>query len=159
MFPLGFLFGLGFDTATEIAMFSLSATEAARGVPLTTLIVFPALFAAGMSLVDTTDGVMMLGAYEWAFVDPLRKLTYNMVITFVSAVVALCTGAIEALGLVGEKFALTGVIWSAAADLMANFNRLGFVIIAVFAAAWTISWLLVRGTSYRASQPLSGDIA
>ncbi len=149
MFPLGFLFGLGFDTATEIAMFSLSATEAARGVALTTLLIFPALFAAGMSLIDTTDGVMMLGAYEWAFVDPLRKLAYNMVITLVSAVVALCTGAIEMLSLIGEKFALTGMLWSAAAELMASFNRLGFVIIAVFAAAWTLSWLMLRGNGRR----------
>jgi high-affinity nickel-transport protein len=74
MLLLGILFGLGFDTATEIAMFSLSATQASRGLPLTGIVVLPVLFAAGMSLLDTTDGVMMLGAYEWAFVKPMRKM-------------------------------------------------------------------------------------
>lgn len=85
MFPLGFLFGLGFDTATEVATFGVSATQAARGVSFEAILVFPVLFAAGMSLVDTTDGVMMLGAYDWAFVKPIRKLYYNMTITLVSS--------------------------------------------------------------------------
>lgn len=144
MFPLGFLFGLGFDTATEIAMFTLSATEAARGVPLATLLIFPALFAAGMSLVDTTDGVMMLGAYEWAFVDPMRKLYYNMVITLVSAVVALTIGVIQVASLIGEHLPIASAIREAVARLMAHFNEFGFVIIGVFASAWLLSWLIFR---------------
>jgi high-affinity nickel-transport protein len=88
MFPLGFLFGLGFDTATEIAMFGASAAQAANCASLAALLVFALLFAAGMSLVDTTAGVLMLAAYDWAFVKPMRKLFYNMTIALVSAMVA-----------------------------------------------------------------------
>lgn len=146
MFPLGFLFGLGFDTATEIAMFTLSATEAARGIPLATLLIFPALFAAGMSLVDTTDGVMMLGAYEWAFVDPMRKLYYNMVITLVSAVVALTIGGIQVASLVGEHLPIAYAIREAIASLMSHLNDFGFVIIGVFSGAWLLSWLIFRAS-------------
>ena len=108
MFPVGFLFGFGFDTATEVAMFGVSAAQAAKGVPFAAILVFPILFAAGMSLVDTTDGVMMLGAYDWAFVKPIRKLYYNMTITLVSVVVALLIGGIEALGLIADQFGLKG---------------------------------------------------
>src|ERR1700722_17388856 len=89
MYPLGVLFGLGFDTATEIGGLGLSASEAARGLSLWSVLVFPALFAAGMSLVDTTDNVLMLGAYGWAFVKPIRKIYYNMTITLISVVVAV----------------------------------------------------------------------
>ena len=145
MFPLGFLFGLGFDTATEIAVFTLSATEAARGIPLAALLIFPALFAAGMSLIDTTDGVMMLGAYEWAFVDPMRKLCYNMVITLVSAIVALGIGAIQAASLIGAQLPIASAIHDVVAVSMAHFNELGFVVIGVFASAWLLSWLVFRG--------------
>ena len=103
MLFLGFLFGLGFDTATEIAMFGLSGAQAAQGMSIVTIMVFPLLFAAGMSLIDTTDGVMMLGAYDWAFVKPMRKLYYNMTITLVSVAVAVLIGGIEALGLLGRQ--------------------------------------------------------
>src|ERR1700678_289835 len=99
MYPLGVLFGLGFDTATEIGLLGISAAEASKGLSLWTILVFPALFTAGMTLVDTTDSILMLGAYGWAFVKPLRKLYYNMTITFVSIVVALLGGGIEVLGL------------------------------------------------------------
>src|SRR5579883_2446993 len=108
LFPIGFLFGLGFDTATEVALFGMSATQTADGVSFTTLLVFPALFAAGMSLVDTADGVLMLGAYGWAFVKPVRKLYYNLTITAVSILVALFVGGIEALGLAAGRFGFTG---------------------------------------------------
>ena len=108
MFPLGFLFGLGFDTATEVALLGISATQAAQGVSVWSIMVFPALFAAGMSLIDTTDGVLMLGAYNWAFVKPIRKLYYNLTITFVSVVVAFLIGGIEALGLVADQLSLSG---------------------------------------------------
>ena len=87
MYPLGFLFGLGFDTATEIGLLGISATQAAQGLPIWSILVFPALFTAGMALVDTMDGILMLGAYGWAFVHPVRKLYYNMVLTFVSVLV------------------------------------------------------------------------
>ncbi|HTS93787.1 MAG TPA: HoxN/HupN/NixA family nickel/cobalt transporter [Stellaceae bacterium] len=144
MFPLGFLFGLGFDTATEVAMFGVSAAQAAKGVPIAAILVFPVLFAAGMSLIDTTDGVMMLGAYEWAFVKPMRKLYYNMTITLVSVLVAVVIGGIEALGLISDQLGLSGGFWDAVGALNDNFNDLGFVIIGVFVAAWLISYLIYK---------------
>jgi len=144
MFPLGFLFGLGFDTATEVAMFGVSAAQAAKGVPFAATLVFPFLFAAGMSLIDTTDGVMMLGAYDWAFVKPMRKLYYNMTITLVSVIVAVLIGGIEALGLIGDKLDLKGAFWDAIGALNGNFNNLGFAIIGVFVAAWVISYAVYR---------------
>jgi high-affinity nickel-transport protein len=144
MLLLGFLFGLGFDTATEVAMFGVAAAQAARGIPIEAILVFPVLFAAGMSLVDTTDGVMMLGAYDWAFVKPMRKLYYNMTITLVSVIVAVVIGGVEALGLVGDKLGFTGGIWNAIGMLNGNFNNLGFIIIGVFVAAWIASYLIYR---------------
>jgi len=144
MLVLGFLFGLGFDTATEVAMFGVSAAQAAKGLPIEAILVFPVLFAAGMSLVDTTDGVMMLGAYDWAFVKPMRKLYYNMTITLVSVVVAVVIGGVEALGLIGDQLGFTGGLWNAVGALNDNFNSLGFVIIGVFFAAWVISYLVYR---------------
>jgi len=144
MFFLGFLFGLGFDTATEVAMFGVSVQQASQGVPLISVLVFPALFAAGMSLVDTTDGVMMLGAYEWASVKPMRKLYYNMMITLVSIVVAVCVGGIEALGLVSDEFSLQGKFWDFIGILRENFNAIGFAIVGIFALAWAGSYALYR---------------
>ncbi len=139
-----FLFGLGFDTATEVAVFGVSATQATMGVSIEAIMVFPVLFAAGMALIDTTDGVMMLGAYDWAFVKPMRKLYYNMTITLVSVLVAVLIGGIEALGLIGDKLALSGGFWDAIGTLNQNFNNLGFAIIAVFAAAWVVSFAIYK---------------
>ena len=144
MFPLGFLFGLGFDTATEVALLGISATEAAKGISIWSIMVFPALFAAGMSLIDTTDGVLMLGAYDWAFVKPIRKLYYNLTITLGSVVVAFLIGGIEALGLVGGQLGLSGWFWDGIGALNDNFNTLGFIIIGVFMAAWVISIVVYR---------------
>ena len=96
MYPLGFLFGLGFDTATEIGVLGISAAEASKGLSVWSILVFPALFTAGMSLVDSSDGVLMVGAYGWAFMNPVRKLHYNLAITGFSVVVAVLVGAIEA---------------------------------------------------------------
>jgi high-affinity nickel-transport protein len=144
MFPLGFLFGLGFDTATEVALLGISATQAAKGVSIWSIMVFPALFAAGMSLIDTTDGVLMLGAYNWAFVKPIRKLYYNLTITSVSVLVAVLIGGIEALGLMGDQFGLSGWFWDGIGALNDNFNSLGFVIIGVFIAAWVCSVVIYR---------------
>ncbi|MGG1948164.1 HoxN/HupN/NixA family nickel/cobalt transporter [Trinickia sp. NRRL B-1857] len=148
MFPLGFLFGLGFDTATEISLLSLSASQASQGVSLGVVLVFPVLFAAGMSLVDTTDGVLMLGAYEWAFVRPIRKLYYNLTITLVSVVVALLIGSIETLGLLSGRLKLQGAFWEVVGMLNENFNNLGFVIIGVFILAWLTSILVYRVKGY-----------
>ena len=144
MFPLGFLFGLGFDTATEVALLGISATQAAQGVSVWSIMVFPALFAAGMSLIDTTDGVLMLGAYNWAFVKPIRKLYYNLTITLVSVVVAVLVGGIEALGLIGNQLGLSGWFWDDVGSLNDNFGSLGFLIIGVFIAAWVGSIIVYR---------------
>lgn len=148
MLPLGFLFGLGFDTATEISLLGIAATEAARGVSLASIMVFPALFAAGMALIDTTDGVLMLLAYDWAFVKPIRKLYYNLMITLVSVVVAVVIGGIEALGLIGGKLQLAGWFWEGVGGLNENFNTLGFVIIGVFVASWAASVAVYYARGY-----------
>jgi nickel/cobalt transporter (NiCoT) family protein len=139
MYPLGFLFGLGFDTATEIGVLGLSAAEASKGLPVGSILVFPVLFAAGMSLIDTTDNILMLGAYGWAFVKPVRKLYYNMTITSVSVIVALVVGGIEALGLVGEHFHLRGWFWGGITRLNNNFGALGYFIVGLFALSWIAS--------------------
>lgn len=144
MAPLGFLFGLGFDTATEVAIMGMSANQAANGLSLATVLVLPALFAAGMALIDTADGVVMLGAYEWAFVKPIRKLYYNITITLVSAIVAIVIGGIETLALIGGKLGLTGWPWAMAARLGKNFNSLGFGIIALFVLCWLASFAIYR---------------
>ncbi len=110
MYPLGFLFGLGFDTATEIGLLGIAAAEASQGLPIWSIMVFPALFTAGMSLIDTTDGMLMLGAYGWAFTKPIRKLYYNLTITFVSVLVAVLVGGIEALGLARRSAEARGTV-------------------------------------------------
>jgi len=144
MYPLGFLFGLGFDTATEIGLLGISAAEASRGLPIWSIMVFPALFTAGMSLIDTTDGVLMLGAYGWAFTKPIRKLYYNLTITFVSVVVAVLIGSIEALGLAADQLKLEGPFWAMIGALNDHFGSLGYLIIAIFAASWLVSVIVYR---------------
>jgi high-affinity nickel-transport protein len=139
MYPLGVLFGLGFDTATEIGLLGISAAEASKGLPIWSIMVFPVLFAAGMSLIDTTDNILMLGAYGWAFVKPVRKLYYNLTITFVSVVVAFAVGGIEALGLLASQFNLSGSVWDEIRRLNENFGTLGYLIIALFALSWIAS--------------------
>jgi nickel/cobalt transporter (NiCoT) family protein len=148
MYPLGFLFGLGFDTATEIGVLSISAASASQGLPVWSILVFPALFTAGMSLIDTTDSVLMLGAYGWAFVKPIRKLFYNMTITAVSVVVALIVGGIEALGLVASELNLKGFFWTAIGALNDNFGVIGYLIVGIFLAAWLISFVIYRFMGY-----------
>ncbi|HEX7822070.1 MAG TPA: HoxN/HupN/NixA family nickel/cobalt transporter [Sphingobium sp.] len=144
MAPLGFIFGLGFDTATEVAILGLSASQAADGLSVGTVLIFPLLFATGMALVDTLDGVLMLGAYEWAFVKPVRKLYYNITITLVSAIIAIVIGGIETLALLADKLHLNGGVWSLATDLGEHFNSIGFAIIGLFAGCWLISWFIYR---------------
>src|SRR5215510_12516495 len=139
MYPLGFLFRLGFDTATEIGLLGIAAAEASSGLPIWSILVFPALFTAGMTLVDTTDSVLMTGAYGWAFVKPIRKLYYNMSITFASVVVAVIIGGVQALTLIADKFGLSGGLWGAVENLNEAFGALGFVIIGVFIASWLVS--------------------
>jgi nickel/cobalt transporter (NiCoT) family protein len=139
MYPLGVLFGLGFDTATEIGVLGISAAEATKGLPLWSILIFPALFAAGMCLIDTTDNILMLGAYGWAFVKPIRKLYYNLTITCVSVVVALVVGGIEALGLMAGQFHLKGTFWGAVSRLNENFGTLGYFIVGLFIFSWIVS--------------------
>jgi high-affinity nickel-transport protein len=139
MYPLGFLFGLGFDTATEIGLLGISAAEASKGLSFWSILVFPVLFAAGMSLIDTTDNIFILGAYGWAFVRPIRKLYYNITITCVSVIVALVVGGIESLGLLAVHFHFKGWFWNGVAKLNGNFGTLGYFIVGVFATSWIIS--------------------
>jgi nickel/cobalt transporter (NiCoT) family protein len=148
MYPLGFLFGLGFDTATEIALLGISAAEVARGLSVWSVMVFPALFTAGMSLIDTTDGVLMLGVYGWAFARPIRKLYYNLTLTAVSVLVALVVGGIEVLGLLGGRLGMEGWFWDLIGALNDNFGTLGYLIIAIFALAWLLSIAIYRIRRY-----------
>ncbi|CAN7468466.1 HoxN/HupN/NixA family nickel/cobalt transporter [Paraburkholderia sp. DD10] len=144
MYPVGVLFGLGFDTATEIGLLAIAASEAGKGLPLYSILVFPALFTAGMTLVDSTDNVLMVHAYGWALDDPKRKLYYNASITFVSAVVAIAIGGVEALGLLSDKLGLNGGAWDAVASVNARFGVLGYGIVASFMACWIGSVLFHR---------------
>jgi nickel/cobalt transporter (NiCoT) family protein len=148
MYPLGFLFGLGFDTATEIGLLGISASQASQGMSPLLILIFPALFTAGMTLVDTTDGVFMIGAYGWAFVNPLRKLWYNLTITAISIAVAALIGGIEALGLIASKLNLTGAFWETINALNDDLAYFGLVTIALFLLSWVISALVFRWTDF-----------
>ena len=150
MYPLGVLFGLGFDTATEVGLLGISATQASQGLPIWSIMVFPALFTAGMTLVDTTDSVLMLGAYGWAFVKPIRKLYYNLTITAVSVIVAVIVGGLEALNLVGDQLGLMdgGGFWGAIGSLNDNFGVLGYLIVGIFIVAWAVSYVVYRINRY-----------
>lgn len=148
MYPLGLLFGLGFDTATEVGVLSISASEAANGMPTWHILVFPTLFTAGMALVDTLDSVLMSGAYGWAFVNPIRKLWYNLSITAASIVVAVFIGGVEALGLLAARLGLEGGFWDAVAALNDSLAGFGFVVVGLFVMVWLISVLVFRLRGY-----------
>ena len=137
IYPIGFLFGLGFDTATEIALLVLAGTAVAGGLPFYAILSLPILFAAGMSLFDTADGCFMNFAYDWAFAKPVRKVYYNMTITGLSVFVAVFIGAIELLGLIAQNSNLNGSFWSFLAGF--NINTAGFVIVGVFVVTWVIA--------------------
>lgn len=144
MFPLGFLFGLGFDTATEIGLLGISATQASEGLSPWSIMIFPLLFSAGMSLVDTLDGHLMLGAYGWAYLKPIRKIYYNMTMTLVSVIIAIVIGSIEALGLIADKLNLEGSAWDAVGAMNHHFGTLGYFIIGIFALCWAASVFIYR---------------
>ncbi len=148
MYPLGLLFGLGFDTATEVGLLGISAAQASQGLSIWSIMVFPALFTAGMTLLDTTDSILMVGAYGWAFVKPIRKLYYNMTITLVSIVVALLVGGIEALGLVASRLKLEGGFWDGVGELNDDFGTLGFVIVGLFVVSWVVSVVIYKVKRY-----------
>jgi high-affinity nickel-transport protein len=146
MYPVGVLFGLGFDTATEVALLGISAIEAGRGLPIPFILIFPLLFTAGMCLLDTTDGILMLGAYGWAFVKPVRKLYYNLNITLVSVLVALVVGTIEIISIISGPLNLTGGIWDYLNNL--DFGLLGILIIGIFILSWVVSTFIYKVRRY-----------
>jgi nickel/cobalt transporter (NiCoT) family protein len=148
MYPVGFLFGLGFDTATEIALLASAGAFATQSVPFWVVMLLPLLFTAGMSLADTTDGVLMLGAYGWAFVKPIRKLFYNMSITLISVLVALVVGALETLNIVSNQLNLSGGVWDFVGNLNNNFGTVGAAIIVIFLLSWVISTIIYRIKKY-----------
>jgi high-affinity nickel-transport protein len=152
MYLLGLLFGLGFDTATEVALLGISATQAAHGMSVWSIMVFPALFAAGMSLIDTTDGVLMLSACDWAFVKPARRLVYNLALTFVSAAVAFLVSGILVLGLLGEQLALSSGFWRAIEALNGHLDGMGLAIVVLFISLWIASMVAWRYAGARAGQ-------
>ncbi len=149
MYPVGVLFGLGFDTATEVGVLSISALLATKGLPLWTILLFPLLFTSGMCLIDSTDGILMLGAYGWAFVKPVRKLYYNLNITLVSVLVALVVGTMEVLGIIsGPPLNLRGPFWDVVGNLNNNFGMIGYFIIGIFIASWVISTIIYKVKRY-----------
>jgi high-affinity nickel-transport protein len=148
MYPLGLLFGLGFDTASEISLLAMSAVEGSKGLPIVDVLVLPALFLAGMSLIDTVDGVVMLGAYGWAFVDPLRKLYYNMTMTLISVTVALLVGGAELFGLIAQRSNLSAPLGGTPQAITANVGASGYAIVLVFIVAWIASMAIHRLRGY-----------
>jgi high-affinity nickel-transport protein len=158
MYPLGVLFGLGFDTATEVGLLGISATQAAQGMSIWSILAFPALFTAGMSLTDATDSILMLGAYGWAFVKPIRKLYYNLTITAVSVIVAVVVGGLEVLNLIGDELGLAdgGGFWGAIGAINDNFGILGYLIVGIFALSWLVSFVVYRVRGYDAIEVTPG---
>lgn len=155
MYPIGFLFGLGFDTATEVGLLGIAAAQAAQGMSPWQTLIFPALFTAGMALVDTTDSVLMVGAYGWAFVQPLRKLWYNLTITAASVVVALLIGGIEALGLLADQLGFEGGVWAVVSGLNDDLTNFGFAVVGIFLLAWGLSAVVYRWKGYDRLVPIS----
>jgi nickel/cobalt transporter (NiCoT) family protein len=143
MYPVGFLFGLGFDTASEVALLAISAGAASQGLPFVAVVSLPIIFAAGMSLMDTTDGAFMAKAYSWAFSNPVRKLFYNLTMTGLSVFVALFVGLVELAQILIDLFGLEGGLWDDIAGL--DLGRLGFIIVGSFVLAWVVAF-----TTYKA---------
>jgi high-affinity nickel-transport protein len=161
IYPIGFLFGLGFDTATEIALLVLAGTAVAGGLPFYAILSLPILFAAGMSLFDTADGCFMNFAYDWAFAKPVRKVYYNLTITGLSVFVAVFIGAVELLGLLAQDTSLSGSFWSFMAGF--NINTAGLFIVGVFVVTWVVAlciWHFGRiEQKWEARRPLPADTA
>jgi high-affinity nickel-transport protein len=137
MYPIGILFGLGFDTATEIALLVLAGSAVVSGLPFYAVLSLPILFAAGMTLFDAADGCFMNFAYDWAFARPIRKVYYNLTITGLSVFVAFFVGTIEVLGLIAQERHLSGGFWAFMANF--NLNTAGFVIVGLFVVTWAIA--------------------
>ncbi|RHZ81348.1 hypothetical protein Glove_121g89 [Diversispora epigaea] len=148
MYPLGVLFGFGFDTSTEVGLLGIAAFQANQGLPIWLIMIFPLLFTSGMALIDTIDGILMLGTYTWAFINPIRKLYYNFIITLLSVLVAFVVGTIELLNILGEKLDLQGPFWDFFAVLGDHFGTIGFLIIALFIITWIIAGIIYRCGGY-----------
>jgi high-affinity nickel-transport protein len=142
MYPLGILFGLGFDTATEVALLFLAAGAAGAGLPWYAILCLPVLFAAGMSLLDTIDGSFMNFAYGWAFSQPVRKVYYNITITALSVAVALLIGTIELLSIAADRLSLDGGFWSWVAGI--DLNAVGYIVVGLFVATWAVALAVWR---------------
>jgi high-affinity nickel-transport protein len=155
MYPLGALFGLGFDTATEIGLLAIAAGVATHEAPFLAIVSLPILFAAGMSLMDTADGAFMCKAYGWAFSNPVRKVYYNITVTSLSVTVALVIGLIELLQVAAAKLSLDSGFWTFLDDL--DFGRIGYVVVALFVATWAAS--LVIWKTRRIEERWSGYVA
>jgi high-affinity nickel-transport protein len=143
MYPVGFLFGLGFDTASEVALLAISAGAAAQGLPFGAVVSLPLIFAAGMSLMDTADGAFMSKAYSWAFASPIRKVFYNLTVTSLSVFVALFVGAVELAQIVVERLHLHGGVF----DFIGRFDLLGtagYVIVAAFVITWGAAFVIYK---------------
>jgi len=146
MYPIGILFGLGFETATEVAILAISATTVSKGLPAYLSLLFPLLFTAGMTLIDATDSILMLGAYGWAFVKPVRKLYYNLNITLVSVFIAFVIGTIEVLSIIADQLQLHGWLWDSVSNL--DFGTIGFLIVGLFVGCWVFSTILYKVRRY-----------
>jgi high-affinity nickel-transport protein len=155
MYGVGFLFGLGFDTATEVGLLAIAATSATQGLPIWSILLFPLLFTAGMCLVDTCNGILMLGAYGWAFVHPVRKLYYNMTITTISILIAVVVGGIELLSIFGDQFDLHGFFWDGIGSLSDHFGIIGVIIVLIFIVSWIASALAYRLMGYQKLELIS----
>jgi nickel/cobalt transporter (NiCoT) family protein len=142
MYPLGILFGLGFDTATEVALLFLAAGAAGAGLPWYAILCLPVLFAAGMSLLDTIDGSFMNFAYGWAFSQPVRKVFYNLTVTGLSVAVALVIGTFELLSIAVERLDLSGGFWGWVAGI--DLNALGYVVFGLFVVTWALALAVWR---------------
>ena len=142
VYPLGFLFGLGFDTASEVALLAISATLGAKGMPATAVMSLPIMFASGMSLMDTADGIFMTTAYHWAFSTPLRKIYYNLSVTGLSVIAALFIGLIELAQIITPKLGLKGGVWTWIQNL--NFGSMGYILVGLFILTWAISYSVWR---------------
>lgn len=152
MYPIGILFGLGFDTASEVALLAISSSVATHHMPIYVVLILPLLFTAGMTLIDTTDGIMMQYAYNWAFLRPIRKVYYNLTITLVSVLVALVIGTIEWLQVIAHEFSLQSGLWKMVGQI--DFASIGYLIIAVLLFSWGLAFLFYKIKGYEASKSL-----
>ncbi|KAG0768580.1 hypothetical protein G6F57_001023 [Rhizopus arrhizus] len=149
MYPLGFLFGLGFDTASEITLLGITAIQATNGMSMWIIILLPLLFASGMALIDSFDSILMLFTYTWAYVNPIRKLFYNLTITSISVVVAIVVALIELFSMVGEQLELDNGWWRFWYFLSDSFEYIGIIIVGAFILTWIVSAIIYRFNGYK----------